>query len=223
VLLATGRRPAPILDEILAIANSLKVPVREASSHELHRVAGGLSSQGVAAQIAVGTPPDLRALLAEVSRQSQPGFLLVLDQVQDPHNLGALLRTAESAGVNGVVIPRRGSAGVSGSVAKASAGASSYVPLVEVTNLVRALDEIKKGGLWLVGLDETAKDDLYATSLRGPVALVIGGEARGLRRLTKAGCDLVVRLPMFGSIESLNVAVAGSIAMYEVVRQRLKQ
>jgi 23S rRNA (guanosine2251-2'-O)-methyltransferase len=144
----------------------------------------------------------------------------MLDQVQDPHNFGALLRSAEATAVHAVVVPERRSAPLAGTVAKTSAGALSLLPILEVNNLVRALDALKRSGIWIIGLDAGAGLSLFDVDLNVPLVLVIGGEGEGLRRLTRERCDLLVRLPMRGSIESLNASVAGAVAMFECVRQR---
>lgn len=221
ILLASGRKDSPVLDEIRALAHQGRVLVREVPRAEVERIAPGQNTQGVAAQVVERPLSTVRDLLARVEASAQAPFLLALDQIQDPHNLGALLRTANAAGVQGVIVPQRRSAPITGIVAKTSAGAVSYVPILEVTNLARALEEVRKAGIWTVGLEGTAGTLIYAVDLRVRVALVVGGEASGLRRLTREHCDFLARLPMAGQVESLNASVAGSIAMYEVVRQRL--
>jgi 23S rRNA (guanosine2251-2'-O)-methyltransferase len=163
---------------------------------------------------------DVEELLRTVAQADRQPFLLALDQVQDPYNLGSLLRTAHAAGAQGVIVPERRSAPVSGVVAKASAGAVSHLPILEVTNLARTLEALKKGGIWIVGLDGSAQEPIYGVDLTVPVALVVGGEGAGLRRLTREHCDLLLYIPMFGKVASLNAAVAGAIGMYELVRQR---
>jgi 23S rRNA (guanosine2251-2'-O)-methyltransferase len=220
VLLTAGRRPSPLLDEIGRLARERDVPLREVQPHEIERLAPGQNTQGAAAQVVTRTLPDVQSLLATLPEPETAPFLLVLDQIQDPHNLGALLRTAEGAGVHGVILPERHSAPLSGTVAKVSAGALNHVRIVEVTNLARALDKIRQGGIWVAGLEGTAPQSLFTADLTVPAALVVGGEGSGLRRLTRERCDFLVHLPLLGSIESLNAAVAGSIAMYEAVRQR---
>lgn len=180
----------------------------------------GANTQGVAANIRLPRLDDMADLTSLVKGAGGAAFVLVLDQVQDPHNLGALLRTAEAAGVHGVIVPDRRSAPLSGTVAKASAGAVNHVPTLEVKNLARALDELKQAGMWILGLDASAKQTVFESDLTLPIALVIGGEGTGMRRLTREHCDLLLRLPMHGAIASLNASVAGSIAMFETVRQR---
>jgi 23S rRNA (guanosine2251-2'-O)-methyltransferase len=147
-------------------------------------------------------------------------LLLVLDGVQDPHNLGACLRVADATGVNAVIIPRDRSAPLSAVARRAASGAAETVPIFQVTNLARSLDAIKQAGVWLYGTAEDAPQELYAEDLSGPMALVLGGEGEGLRRLTREGCDRLVRIPMAGKIESLNVSVAAGVVLYEALRQR---
>lgn len=220
VLLAEGRKPSPVLEEIRRTAAGSGVPVQVVPAAEVDRLAPDQNTQGVAARITEHRFRDLRKLLALVQNRSTQPFILALDQIQDPHNVGALIRTADAAGVEGIVMPERRSAPISGVVARASAGAVSHLPIVEVKNLARALRELKEAGMWVVGLDESTPQTIYDTDFRVPMVLVLGSEGEGLRRLTRETCDFLVRIPMFGSIESLNVSVAGSLAMYEVVRQR---
>jgi 23S rRNA (guanosine2251-2'-O)-methyltransferase len=219
-MMAKGRRPAPILEEITRLAAQQRIPVHYVPPGDVEEVAPDQNTQGVAARICRPISPNLSEMLEEVSSGEPASYLLILDHIQDPQNFGSLLRTACAAGVQGVIVPERGSAPRSGVVAKVSAGAMSHLPVVDVVNLVRAIEEMQKAGIWIVGLDGKASVVLYGIDLTTPVALVVGSEGRGLRRLTRDHCDIVARLPMPGPIESLNAAVAGAVAMYEVVRQR---
>jgi len=162
----------------------------------------------------------LEELLAIPARRGEPAFFLALDQVQDPGNLGALLRTAEAVGIHGVVVPQHRSAGLSGGTAKAAAGALEFIPVVRETNLVAVLEELKKQGVWIVGSVSKGGGSVWETDLKGPICLVLGGEGLGLRPLVARTCDLLVTLPMRGRIGSLNVAAAGAVICYEVLRQR---
>jgi 23S rRNA (guanosine2251-2'-O)-methyltransferase len=218
VVMAAGRDPAPVLEEILQTARSNNIPVQRVSIEELRRVVRAENLQGIAARVRAPTILPLERLLEE---QTGVPHLLLLDQIQDPHNVGALLRSASAAGATGVILTGRRSAPLTGTVAKTSAGAVHHLRLSEVTNLARAMDAIREAGIWITGLDADAPRLLYDVDLTGPVALVVGGEASGLRRLTRDRCDFLVRLPMIGPTESLNASVAGSLALYEVVRQRL--
>jgi 23S rRNA (guanosine2251-2'-O)-methyltransferase len=220
VMVASGRKPAPVLHEIFETAGRHGVSIREVPVMELETIAPGANTQGVMALVDIPRLGTMDDVLAAAIAAPQKAFILVLDQVQDPHNFGALLRTAEAVGVQAVVVPDRRSAPLSGTVAKASAGAVNHLPILEVKNLVRALEEFKRAGIWVIGLDASAKVTLFDADLTVPIALAIGGEGGGLRRLTRERCDLLLRLPMRGAIESLNASVAGSIAMYEGVRQR---
>lgn len=222
VLLAEGRKASHVLDEIRGLARGLDVPVREVSPSEIGRLAPGQNTQGVAASVRERRLDGVADLLAALPRDAAP-FLLAIDQVQDPHNLGALLRTGAAAGIHGAVLPTRRSAHITGIVAKTSAGAVSRVNVCTVTNLSRTLETLKKAGIWTVGLHTDATETIYDIDLTGPTCLVVGAEGEGLRRLTRAQCDLLAYIPMPGDIESLNASVAGSIAMYEVVRQRRAQ
>jgi len=155
-----------------------------------------------------------------INYQKEKVFLLILDNVQDPHNLGACLRSADAAGVHAVVIPKDRSVGMTDTVRHIAAGAAENIPLITVTNLARTLEELKKMGIWLVGTADDAEKDLYHIDLNCPVAIVMGAEGKGLRRLTRENCDFLAKLPMSGTVECLNVSVAAGICLFEVVRQR---
>ena len=205
----------PRLKPILDLAREHGVPIRKEDHVVLERMAGGVAHQGVVA--VVGETPY--ATLEKVFESPTP-CVVVLDGVEDPHNLGAVIRTSEASGVSGVILPERHSAPLSAVVAKASAGALAYVPVIRVRNISATLQELKEGGLWIVGVDEEG-DQLWTDfDYTGPVALVFGGEHRGVRRLVREHCDVVVRLPMLGKISALNVSVTAGIVLYEVVRQR---
>lgn len=219
ILVASGRTSSTVLDEIQSLSVERGVQLREVPPAELESISGSTRAQGVAALVIPVRQHSLADLLASPT-QCGNHFLLCLDQIQDPQNLGALLRTANAAGIGGVVLPDRRSAPLTGTVVKASAGATLYTPIVRVPNLARALAEVRRAGIWLVGLAGEANESIFEIDLTMPLALVIGGERAGMRRLTREQCDLLARIPMHGAIESLNAAVAGSIAMYEVVRQR---
>jgi 23S rRNA (guanosine2251-2'-O)-methyltransferase len=161
--------------------------------------------------------------LALAEEKKQPPFLLLLDGIEDPHNLGSILRTADAAGVHGVVIPKRRAVGLTSTVAKTSAGAIEYVPVVRVTNLNRLVDDLKKQGIWIVGSDGNADQSYDQVDYDMPVALVIGNEGTGISQLLKKKCDFLVRLPMHGQVSSLNASVAAGILMYEIVRGRNKK
>lgn len=216
VLLADARRDARA-QRLLAAAASAGVTVRKVSRDTLDLRAPGLRHQGVLAEIEAAEigGEDLLDLPATPGR-----LILALDSVQDPHNLGACLRTAEAVGVDVVVIPKDRSVGLTPVVRKVAAGAAERVAVVGVTNLVRSLERLKTLGYWIVGLAGEGGESLFEIELTGPLVLVLGGEGEGLRRLTRETCDRLARIPMRGAIESLNVSVAAAVCLYEAFRQR---
>ena len=224
VLLEAGAKN-PRLAEIETEARKLGIDVRRVATSALSGIVGDLRHQGVVARYAAAKTWDERELPGLVEAAQGRALLLVLDGVQDPHNLGACLRSAAAAGVTAVLIPKDKSAPVNATVRKTSAGAADAIPVVRVTNLARAMREMKELGVWTYGLAGDATQSLYALDLRGNVALVLGGEADGLRRLTREECDELIAIPMSpasaGAVESLNVSVAAGVALFEVVRQRL--
>lgn len=219
VLLAKGVKGKAV-EAIEGLARSRAIPVEYVSRSVLDTRAGGVDHQGVLAEVSPIRYWDLPALLDSVQAQGEDPFLVLLDQVEDPHNLGAVLRCADAAGAHGVLIPERRAAGVTATVAKTSAGAVEYVPVCRVKNLARAIDELKERGIWVVGADMSGDQLHTEASLTGPLAIVIGSEGRGLRRLIAEKCDFLIRLPMFGRVNSLNASVAAGILLYEAVRQR---
>jgi 23S rRNA (guanosine2251-2'-O)-methyltransferase len=206
--------------EIIRLAREMGVPVQGVDRVRLDNLAGGLRHQGIVAYTAAREYADIEDIL---DGAGDAPFLLLLDEINDPHNLGAILRTAEAAGVNGVVIPKRRSVSLTPAVARVSAGAVEYVPVARVSNLVQTIGLLKERGLWVVGADAGAADLHWKARLDGPLALVVGGEDKGLGRLVREKCDLLVRLPMLGRIGSLNASVAAAVMLYEVVRQRLME
>ncbi|WP_147651510.1 23S rRNA (guanosine(2251)-2'-O)-methyltransferase RlmB [Vulcaniibacterium gelatinicum] len=219
VLLEAGAKN-PRLAEIESRARRAGIEVRRVAQQALDGVAGGLRHQGAVARYAAARTWDEHELPALIEAAAGRALLLVLDGVQDPHNLGACLRSAAAAGVTAVVIPKDKAVQVNATVRKTSAGAADSIPVIRVTNLARCLRELQKLGVWIYGLAGEAQDTLYALDLTGNVALVLGGEAEGLRRLTREHCDRLARIPMPGGFESLNVSVATGVALFEAVRQR---
>jgi 23S rRNA (guanosine2251-2'-O)-methyltransferase len=198
-------------------AQAAGVRVQIVSTEALSKLAGEVAHQGAAAAVRplkAWDEDDLMSALSEID------FLLVLDGVTDPHNLGACLRTAEAAGAQAVIIPKDRAAAVDGVVRKVAAGAAEFVPVATVTNLARTLSSLKERGIWVVGTDGEAPQSLYEADLDRPLALVLGAEGDGMRRLTRESCDFLVRIPMVGQIESLNVSVAAGVALFEARRQR---
>ena len=200
-------------------AEAAGLKVQRVGNESLAKLAGDVAHQGVVAAVRPLKPWDEEALIASLSTLADP-LLLVLDGVTDPHNLGACLRTADAAGVRAVILPKDRSATVDAVARKVAAGAAEFVPVVPVTNLARALGRLKQSGIWVVGTDGEADQPLYAADLNRPLALVLGAEGEGMRRLTRDSCDFLVRIPMAGQVESLNVSVAAGIALFEAGRQR---
>jgi 23S rRNA (guanosine2251-2'-O)-methyltransferase len=203
------------IKEILELARQRGVPVRKEDRIVLDRLARGGVHQGI-----VAVSGELGYANFDVLFRGEKPVIVVLDGVEDPHNLGAVIRTAEACGVSGIAVPERHSAPLTAAVVKASAGAAAHMPVVRVTNIVNAIDEMKDRGVWVVGVDTAGSRDWTGFDYRGPIVLVLGGEHRGLRRLVREHCDALVRLPMLGKIASLNISVAAGVVLYEVVRQR---
>lgn len=219
VWLQTGRSDARI-DELSKLAAEAKIKVEHRSVRDLDQRAGGEQHQGAIAQLKDAGTLGEGALDEILEAAGAAPLVLVLDGVQDPHNLGACLRTADAAGAACVIVPRDRAAGLSATVRKVASGAAETVPLIQVVNLSRTLKWLKERGLWLVGTDDEAKTTLFGADLKGPIAVVMGAEGAGMRRLTREHCDLLVSIPMAGVVESLNVSVATGIVLYEAVRQR---
>ncbi len=224
VLLEAGAKN-PRLAEIESAARRAGIEVRRVPQQALDGVAGGLRHQGAAARYAAARTWGEHELPALVEAAEGRALILVLDGVQDPHNLGACLRSAAAAGATAVVIPKDKAVQINATVRKTSAGAADRVPVIAVTNLARALRDLKQLGVWLYGLAGEAAESFYGLDLRGNAALVLGGEAEGLRRLTRETCDALVRIPMPGAdaahgVERLNVSVAAGVTLFEAVRQR---
>lgn len=219
LLLQKGREDARVT-EIMRIAQSAGIRIEWRDARELERLAGSDHHQGACLQVRPMGALGEGALDELLDKATTAPLLLVLDGVQDPHNLGACLRTADAAGVSAVIVPRDRAAGLSPTVRKVASGAAETVPLIQVTNLARTLRWLKEREVWIVGTDDQAEKSLFETSLTGPLALVLGSEGTGLRRLTRESCDALVSIPMKGVVESLNVSVATGVVLYEALRQR---
>lgn len=219
ILIAQGQRRGA-LREIISQARTGGIIVQEVLPGKLAELAAGQHHQGVLALVA----PTGYVPVADILRRAQTDglapLLLLLDEITDPHNLGAIIRTADATGVQGIVIPRRRAAPLTAAVAKASAGAVEYVPVARVNSIAHTMDELKKQGLWLYGADAAGTDDYYNIDWTGPAAIVVGSEGRGLSHLVRERCDFLVRIPMRGHLSSLNASVACSLILYEVLRQR---
>ncbi|MBT1066104.1 23S rRNA (guanosine(2251)-2'-O)-methyltransferase RlmB [Bowmanella sp. Y26] len=207
------------LTNIINQARRFGVSIQFCQRKTLDDKAQGEQHQGLVAKARPGRQYDEKDLDEIVARNTTP-FLLVLDGVTDPHNLGACLRTADAAGVHAVVVPKDKSASLTPTVRKVACGAAEVIPLIQVTNLARTLKELQQAGVWIVGTAGEAEQDIYQSKLTGPIALVMGAEGKGMRRLTREHCDELIKLPMAGSVSSLNVSVATGICLFEVVRQR---
>jgi len=221
ITVAAGRQDRR-LARLIAAAEARGITVRRLPGGELDLLLPGMRHQGVVATLASQSSAGFHEqdLAAFLSGLAAPPFLLVLDGVQDPHNLGACLRTADAAGVQAVIVPRDRASGITPVVRKVACGAAETVPVFTVTNLARSLRLLKEAGVWIYGASDDADRSLYGTDLRGPLALVLGGEGKGLRRLTRELCDFLVSIPMAGRVESLNVSVAAGVLLFEARRQR---
>ena len=209
------------LQKIIDACREAGVAVRFEGREQLNRMAKSATHQGVVAIAAQKKYIDVDDVLSK--RRAQYAFVLVLDGVEDPHNLGALLRTADAAGADGVVIPERRAVGVNATVVKSSAGAAEHVPVAKVTNISRTIEELKEKNIWVVGLDERGEKFYDEIDYKMDCAIVLGAEGHGLHELVRKKCDFLVKIPMQGSVPSLNVSVAGAVVMYEVQRQRRKK
>lgn len=206
--------------KILQLAKKYNIPIKFVVAGELQNLAGDTHHQGIAAQIKFSekiNENDLDELLDNLTKSA---FLLILDGVQDPHNLGACLRSAEAAGVHAVIAPRDRAVGLTPTVYKVASGAAGAVPFIQVTNLARVMRKLQNQGVWLMGADERGEKSLFKADLSGSIAVVMGAEGKGLRRLTREHCDQLLHIPMAGSVASLNVSVATGIFLFEAVRQR---
>ncbi len=220
ILLAEGQREAPVLAAIIQEAERHDIPIETTSRRRLDQISRGAVHQGCIAVVEARKYATIEQILNLATQKGEDPFLLLLDAIQDVNNLGSLLRTAEAAGVHGVVIPQHEAAEVNATVVKTSAGATEHLLIAQVSNLTKTIDALKKENIWVIGLAGEAQTLYDKADLTGPLALVVGSEGKGISRLVREHCDLLVRLPMHGTINSLNAAVAGSIALYEALRQR---
>lgn len=220
LLLASSAKPNPELKALLAAARRSGVPVEQVEPDLLRRQAGFEGHQGVLLEVGERRIADLAEILAHADAVGHEPFILILEHLQDPTNFGTLLRAAEAAGVHGVIYPERGAAPLSAAAVKASAGASEHLLIARVESLGAAIHELKKRGVWLVAADQHAPTSAWQTALSGPMAVVVGSEGSGVSGAMRRRCDLLVSFPMAGRIASLNAATAGSLLLFEVVRQR---
>jgi 23S rRNA (guanosine2251-2'-O)-methyltransferase len=210
------------IDQAKQLARKLAIPVKETDKERFAELAGDTLTQGIIAIIDSYRYAEIEEILAAAKQKNEHPFLLVLDEIEDPHNLGALIRSAECAGVHGVVIPLHNAASVNSTVIKTSAGATAHLLIARVTNIAQTLDELKKAGVWIVGTEMESDKLYYEHDYSGSLAIVVGNEGKGMRRLVKEKCDFLVKIPMHGHIESLNASVAGALVMFEAAKGRKK-
>ena len=222
IVIAKGRQDSRI-ESIVKLARERGIAVRFEDRGQLDRLANSRDHQGVIAVAAARAAATLDDVLDRANHsKGRQGLVVLLDGVEDPHNLGAIIRTALAAGVHGVVIPERRAAGLTDTVARASAGALAHLPIAKVTNLVRTMEELKEAGYWLVGLDEDGQKSYTEVDYTSPTGIVMGSEGKGLHELTRKRCDFVVSLPTTGPVKSLNVSVATGVVLFEALRQRTR-
>jgi 23S rRNA (guanosine2251-2'-O)-methyltransferase len=219
-LLVARQEPGEAVQALVAAAQARQIPIQACPREELDRRSRGQAHQGVLAEVGPFPYAEPDAMLTDLVTGPGAAFLLILDGIQDPQNLGAILRTAEAAGVQGVILPRDRAAAVSPAAARASAGASEHLLIARVTNLAGFLRRLQEHGLWIIGTDVADGQELFRADLTGPMALVVGGEGRGLRALTRQRCDTLVHIPSVGRVASLNASAAAAICLFEAVRQR---
>ena len=208
------------ISKIISMAKDGGFPIKEVSNEKLDMMAGSTPHQGVAITLSAVDYAEVSDILALAESRGEQPFIIIADEIEDPHNLGALIRTAETAGAHGVIIPKRRNVGMTAAVFKTSAGAAAHLPIARVANLASTVDELKEKGIWVYGADMEGQN-WCQTDFSGGVALIVGSEGKGMSRLLKEKCDVMVSLPMRGEVTSLNASVAGGIIMYEVARQRL--
>jgi 23S rRNA (guanosine2251-2'-O)-methyltransferase len=219
IVIAKGRQDTRV-EEIVQLARGRGIAVRFEDRGQLDRLANTRDHQGVVAIAAARAAATLEDIIENANHSKGQGLIVLLDGVEDPHNLGAIIRTTLAAGAHGVVVPERRAAGLTDTVARASAGALAHLPVAKVTNLVRAMEDLKEAGYWLVGLHETAEKSYTEVDYTTPIGIIMGGEGNGLHELTRKRCDFVVSLPTRGPVKSLNVSVATGVVLFEALRQR---
>lgn len=219
IIIQEGLKGGPIT-EIQDLARASKILVERAGKNEMDQWANSSTHQGVIAIAEDYKYADIDDILNYANEKGESPLIVLLDEIQDPHNLGSIIRSANAAGAHGVVIPKHRATDVTSVVSKASAGAVEFTKVAQVTNLARTMEDLQEAGLWFVGADMAGDQVLYQANLKGPLGIIIGNEGSGLRRLIKEKCDFLVQIPMYGNISSLNASVAAGVMIYEVVRQR---
>jgi 23S rRNA (guanosine2251-2'-O)-methyltransferase len=218
ILIAEGSQRGQ-MQQVTALAKEAQVLVQFVPKKKLDGMVEG-NHQGVVAQVAAYQYAEIDDLFLLAEKKDEPPFFLLLDEIEDPHNLGSIMRTADASGAHGIIIPKRRAVGLTATVAKASTGAIEHIPVVRVTNMARTIDELKERGVWIAGTDARESDDYRQLDGTMPLGLVIGSEGKGMGRLIRDKCDFLVRLPMVGHVTSLNASVAAALLMYEVYRKR---
>lgn len=218
ILIKKGKYEGSIVP-LVKKAKEAGIIIQEVDKAKLDTIADGGNHQGAIAYVSAYEYVGVNEILLRASQKNEAPFVIICDKITDPHNLGAILRTANCVGAHGVIIPKRGSAGLNSIVAKTSAGAVEYTPVAKVTNIASTIDELKKEGMWIAGADMDG-EEMYKVDLKGSLGLVIGSEGEGISRLVKEKCDFIARIPMNGQINSLNASVAAGVLMYEALRQR---
>lgn len=219
ILIAKGTEGGSLI-KILGKAKDKGIPIQYVERQKLNEMSQSSAHQGIIALVAAYDYVHFEDIIEIANSKGKDPFILILDEIMDPHNLGSIMRTANAVGVDGIIIPKRRSVGLTATVAKSSAGAIEYVPVAKVSNIAQTIERIKEKGIWIAGADMSGAKEHYNTDLRGPLALVIGNEGEGISRLIKEKCDFLVKLPMVGEVSSLNASVAAAVLMYEVFRQR---
>jgi 23S rRNA (guanosine2251-2'-O)-methyltransferase len=209
-----------VIEKIRKMAKQNHVPVTEVGKFKFRELVSDTTTQGVVAIVGAKRYVDVSDIMKVAQKKNEVPFIIILDEIQDPQNLGAIIRTAECAGAHGIVIPKHHAASVNQTVIKASAGAAEHMLIAKVTNIAQTMDEMKKQGIWIVGTDSGVTKSFTEIDYTMPVALVVGSEGAGMRKLTKDKCDFIVKIPLFGKVQSLNASVAGALVMYEIVRNR---
>lgn len=210
------------LYDIIKLAKNKRIVVVESDKSKLDKMVEHKNSQGIVASITDYEYFEVDDILNEANKRGEPPFVIILDKIEDPHNLGAIIRTAECLGVHGIIIQKRNACQVTDTVEKVAAGATSFVKISRVTNITETLKYLKEKGLWIYGLDMEGAEDIYDTKFDGAIGIVVGNEGSGISRLVKENCDFMVKIPMTGNINSLNASVSTAISIYEVVRQKNK-
>lgn len=222
VMIAKGEKQGSI-NEIMKLAKQKHIVISEVDRNKLDQISETKHHQGVIAFVSPIKYKEIDDILAVAKERNEAPFVVIADEIEDPHNLGALIRTAEIAGCHGLIIPKRRAVAVTEIVAKVSCGATEHLAIARVNNINDAINELKEKGLWIYGTDGSAKDLYYEQDMTGPIAIVIGSEGRGMNKLTMKNCDFLVKIPMKGHITSLNASVSGGIVIFEAVKQRLNK